>query len=453
MNRRHVLRGLGGAVLALPVLEGLVGRVAGAADKLPPFALFVRQANGVQQATKDGEPERFWPSAAPGPLSPQALAADSDRTLSLLADHAANLSIVRGINFGRIGNACAHSGGGNQVLTAALTSNKACNSTLALGESLDNRIATQLGAPGEEPLTLYAGLKLGYLDEVLSYRGPLQLRGAERSPAQAYANVFALAGLQPAELALLRTRRKSINDLVRDELSGLLARTDLSKADRQRLDLHFTSIRDLENGIAGMLTDEQVIALEAGSTASQLDNDDNIEAIFKLHCDVMVLAIATGARRTATLQIGAGPDETRYWVGGVKQAPFHLISHRGVENAMELHHQIDRIITGYFKYLLDKLAEYSLPTGSLLDHGVTVFCNDLADKFHSYKNVPYILAGTAGGALNTGLYVDAGGVTNNKLLNVIGAAVGCTNAQGGPLDDFGDPGWAPGFVDGLLTQV
>lgn len=448
VSRRHFLRGAGGLLLALPILEGLGAKHAHATDTLPPFALFVRQGNGVQQATSDGEPERFWPSFVPGALSAEALSADTDRALSVLGEHAQSLNIVRGIRFNDPANACKHSGGGNQVLTAARVSTDECNGTLALGESLDNRICAQLGQPGEEPLTLFAGAKTGYLDEVLSYRGPRQLRGAERSPALAYADLFAFSRVAPAELLQLRQRRQSVNDLVRAELRRLLARRDLSSGDRQRLDLHFSSIRELETGIASVFSEAQLADLKAGS--SRLDDDDTIDAVIRLHCDVMVLAVATGARRSATLQLGPGPDETRYSIDGVKQEPFHGLSHRGLPNAMEIHHRIDRKLLGCFKYLLDKLREHPLPNGTLLDQGVAVFCSDVANKFHDYDNVPYVLAGSAGGTLTTGRYVDAGGATNNKLLNTIGAAVGCRNAQDQPLDDFGDPELPRGFIDGML---
>ncbi len=59
---------------------------------------------------------------------------------------------------------------------------------------------------------------------------------------------------------------------------------------------------------------------------------------------------------------------------------------------------------------------------------MAVWLNDNADKLHGYRKVPYILAGGAAGYLKTGQFVDVK-ITNNKLLNTIGAAVGCTNGQ------------------------
>ncbi|HEU5075979.1 MAG TPA: DUF1552 domain-containing protein [Polyangiaceae bacterium] len=450
MNRRRFLRGLGGCLMALPLLEGFRADGARAQGTSFSFAIFMRQGNGVQQATSDGEPERFWPSFAPGPIDSELLALDSGRALSELAPHANSLSIVRGIRFNDPVNACKHSGGGNQVLTAAPASDDDCNSTLALGESLDNRITVQLGTPGDEPLTLFAGRKTGYLDEVLSYRGPGELRPAERDPFAVYQELFALSQLAPDEFSRLQLRRTSVNDLVREDMLSLLARTDLSLEDRARLDLHFTSIRDLENGISALVTDEQVANLQAA--ASHLDDDAFIESVVKLHCDVMTLAVASGAKRAATLQLGAGPDDTGYEIDGVRQPSFHQISHRAdVAGAVDLHHKIDRKLLGLFKYLLDKLTAYQLPAGTLLDHGLAVFVSDVANKFHDYENIPYLVAGSAGGFLKTGLYVDAGGVTNNKILNTIGAAVGCTNADGKPLDDFGDPSLEKGFITDLLA--
>src|SRR5688500_18385055 len=119
--------------MAVPLLEGFRADGARAQGTSFAFAIFMRQGNGVQQATSDGEPERFWPSIAPGQIDSERLAADSGRALSELAPHANKLSIVRGIRFNDPVNACKHSGGGNQVLTAARASDDDCNSTLALG--------------------------------------------------------------------------------------------------------------------------------------------------------------------------------------------------------------------------------------------------------------------------------------------------------------------------------
>jgi hypothetical protein len=459
MQRRHFLRGLGGVVLALPFLETLAPRRAQAdGGGYPAFAVFMRQANGVVQKTD--EPEMFWPSQL-GALTKAGLAAQTDRAVSVLSDYADKLLLVRGVNFAFDGNGCGHSGGGNQCLTAAKVSDTPSgNESLSMGESIDNRIARELQPAGVEPLTLYAGKMTGYINEVLSFRGPKQLRAAERNPFNAYTKLFGASNIDPAALERLKAARSSVNDLVRDEMKALMGRGDLSKADRERLDLHFQSIRDLEVTMSCKLPDMTIAEMEAIQT--KVGSSDSVQAVTKMQMDIIALAFACGVARAATLQIGDGNDSTEYTFNGQKQYSYHWISHRiqgdgdqgaPIENAYLLHHEIDKIHGNLFKYLLDKLSSYSLGTGTLLDSGVAVWTNDLADKYHSYKNIPYVLAGGCNGFLKTGQYIDAGKVNNNKMWNTVGSAVGCR--KNGPdsayMDDFGDPSLAPGLIDAMMA--
>lgn len=457
ITRRRLLRGLFGVTVALPFLPSLSRKAAAGPGDVPPFAIFVRQANGVVQQTND-EPEMFWPRNL-GPITAATMATDSDRAVSELTAYADKLIAVRGVNFAFPGNGCGHSGGGNQCLTAARVSDDPSgNESLAMGESIDNRIARELNAPGVEPLTLYAGKMGGYIDEVLSYRGAKQLRAAERNPYNAYMDLFGLSQLDPEVLKQLANQRHSVNDLVRDQMKDLLSRQDLSKADRDKLDLHFQAIRDLEVTLGCELPPERIAELEAMSPNAGAN--DNIEIVTQMQMDIIALAMACGVTRAATLQIGDGNDSTEYTIDGVRQKSYHKISHRidsdgdtgpPIDGAMDLHHKIDRIHGRQFKYLLDRLAAYDLGSGSLLDFGVAVWTNDLADKYHSYQDIPYIMAGSANGYLRTGVYIDAGGVANNKLLNTIGAAMGCKNESGGPLDNFGDSSLEPGLISQMLA--
>ena len=49
-----------------------------------------------------------------------------------------------------------------------------------------------------------------------------------------------------------------MNDLIRAQMNTLLARKELSKSDKDRLDLHFTSIRDLEISMSAKLPDTEI---------------------------------------------------------------------------------------------------------------------------------------------------------------------------------------------------
>jgi hypothetical protein len=460
INRRRFLTGVGGAALALPFLESVryVSRAGAALPETPVYSFFIRQGNGCQQAGYNNEPERFWPRNL-GQLTTDILAnQNSDRALSILAPHAAALTLVRGTRFGFPGNGCGHSGGLNQVLTAANLTGEGVD-TLATGESVDWFIGQRVNKDGIEPLTLMAGPQSAYLPHGLSYSGPTQLRGARNNPIAVYMSLMGLSE-SPEVLQQIATRRKSVNDLVRGEMQELLQNPDLSATDRTRLDQHFQSIRDLEIGMACVLAPDKVQAMKDIST--QFEANANRVKVADFMLELTALAFACDATRTGTLQIGEGNDQTRYTVDGVLQNTFHRVSHRvdsdGAEgtpipNADLIHHGIDKIFAGIFKRFLDKLAAYPGPSGSTLLHdSVVLWTNDLSNgPPHSYSNIPQVLAGAAGGFLKTGHYIDAGNVTHNRLLNTIINAVGIRRTDGQLYDSFGDAALTRGVIPAMIA--
>ena len=459
VGRRIFLRGAASAVVALPLLEGFLPKRAQAQDAAQPFAIFLRQGNGCQQASGT-EPDRFWPSAL-GTLSTASMKAESGQAVSTLADYAAKLLLVRGVEMKSLVDAgCGHSQGGLLCLTASRADGKNVEKALSEGESIDNRIARELMGAGKEPLTLRAGMRSSYLDDVLSYRSAGNRRVAESNPFNAYKALFGLATSAAAPDPSLR--RKSVNDLVRTEMTALLANSKLSAADRDRLQQHQQAIRDLETGMQCSLPAAMLDPL-SGITTSQAESDAAVVQTVKYQCQVIALAVACGKTRAATLQVGNGNDQTQYTINGTKYERYHFISHRimsdgstgdAIVNADVKHHDIDVLFATMFKGLLDELSARKMASGgTLLDEGVAVWLNDLTTgPPHGLQNVPYVCAGSCNGALKTGVYVDAGNkaknqfVSHNKFLNTIGAAVGCKNAAGGPLDDFGDASLDKGLI-------
>lgn len=467
-SRRRFLRGVGGVALGLPVLEALESeaRTARAAGKTVP-AVYVVNMNGVQQAGFGNEPERFWPKAL-GPLTRAGLAGDSDRAVSELAEHAERLLMIRGVRLPFPGSGCSHSGGGNQVLTAARVSdNPSKNKSLAMGESVDNHIARRLGV---EPLALYAGPKGGYINDHVSFRGPKELRVAENNPWLAYTRLIGMAGAatEPALVQRLASRRASVNDLVRAEMQELLARKDLSASDRKRLDQHFASVRELEVTITRTLAPDE--AMRFKSIDGRHRGNDVRLMVEKMQMDLAVFALAGGYTQIVFLQIGDGTDGMTYTVNGVTLPRFHLVSHRASEDgkvsdgtmpgATQQHHAIDRIVMRQWKHLLDRLAATDTPTGNLLEVGYALWTNHVATGNHNYHNIPYVIAGRAGGFFKTGQYFSASGgtspaatgnVPNNQLLNVLINAHGLRKPDGGLVDNFGDPGLPKGLLRALMA--
>jgi hypothetical protein len=469
ISRRRILRGAGVAV-GIPLLDVFDEGAARAAGPGGDFAVFVVNCNGVQQAhgpifdAPGREPETFWPSAAAGPITQSTLGADlGTRTLGELSAYADRLLIVKGIAhaFGSVG--CAHNGGDGQILTAAHPI-KGMSFDVSDGESIDNRIATEKNPPGREPLALRAGkfpadaTGFEYPGHV-SYRGPRQPRAAEASPLAAYQRMVAMSGSSDPNMeSILAARKISVNDLIRTQMKRLLSRTDLSAADRQRLDQHLTAIRDIEVRITGQLPPDKVAAIRDASTDPL--NPMRHDQVLTLQLDLLAFAISSGYTKAATLKVGDRIDRAIWTVDGTALPEFHMISHRMlsdgahgpvINGAVAMHHKIDVIHAKKVKYLLDQLAAIDTPQGKLLDQGFVAWTNQVAVGSHEYYPIPWVVAGGAKGFLRTGQFLDVGKVTGNKMLNTLLGAAGVRKANGDPIDNFGATGTPGGVISTMIA--
>jgi hypothetical protein len=233
--------------------------------------------------------------------------------------------------------------------------------------------------------------------------------------------------------------------------------TQLSQADKDRLDQHFTAIRDVENGMVAMgescgdsLLD--MSAIDALKSGNAFRKDGNIEEVAKLQIELAALSFACNSTRVATLQVGDGTDGTRYTLDGRTVERFHWISHRiqsdgssgaAIPEALEWHTAIDRIRMNTFKHLCETWSQYQVGNGSLLDNAFAYWTSHVAQgPSHSFRNLPVIVAGKAGGYLKTGQYINAGGVSNARLLNTL------ISATGVPTENFGEGG--TGLIDDMV---
>ena len=469
VSRRFFLAGAGGAALALPMLESFAPRQARAnGEGADSFAIFFRQANGVatEQSTDLGaEPERFFPTQ----LGALTAATVEGRAVGELVDYLDRLLIV--------GNVCmdvhpyddGHAAGALQGLTGRGPSvpGQGGNSE-ADGESLDHRIGAELNPDGRDSLFLYAGRQGGWLGgPCISYRGSANRRAALHDPLLAYQQMMGLDSNQFAELI---ARQNSVNDLVSEQMQSLMSSPQLGSNDKQRLELHFDSIRELENNLTCNLATDQLAMLEGLAPGYDSDIGDEVLAAARAHMHVAALAVACGYTRSVAIQVGVGNDGfTRYrnLDDNTLMENYHYVSHRRashgsdgelIQNADLLHSMVDLQFAQTFRYLLDLLDAYELPGGEqLLDCGVTCWYNDNGNgPGHSVKGPPWIIAGGAGGYLKTGEYLELPGspwetVNHPRLLSTVGTAAGLRDANDGAISDFGDPAHAGGPLPELLA--
>jgi hypothetical protein len=446
INRRAFLRGATGVALGLPFLESLPERSAWAAGHAPVFSLFICAVDGIV-------PQKFFPNAL-GELTSDGLAAAGKAT-SILAPHANNLLFVRGISWPGEHTGDAHAQSLAMALTA-LPSVGSSNTATSTGPSADWVIAAKVQA-GTPPLTLYAGRKAGYINEKLSFSAAGTVTAASNNPYELYQKLVGIVsrdgtpapGAEEAKRLLFESR-KSIHDLVRDDLRALMGNSRMSSADRQRLQQHFDSIRDVEITMDGM-GDEmvrgcawggvEISKLEALKTFVYNDRNGMIEDVARLQMSLVALAFACNYNRTATLQWGDGTDGTIYPVPSNEslQWRFNYICHRAQSDsatgdnptAALAHAEIDVLRMKTLTAGLDHFKARGLE-----DKSFVLWTNAIADcPSDSFKNVPVIVWGDGGGYLKQGAYVDAGNTTNSPLLNaLISAAIQDT---GETMETFG----------------
>lgn len=460
LDRRAFLRGAAGVGVALPFLESLPDRSAWAAGEEPVFALFICAVGGVVG-------EHFFPTAR-GPLTTAGLGA-ADKATSELAAHADKLLFVSGVDWPGV-TSDIHQDGLCMSLTGRLaragTETDNCREplsacTTASGRSVDWEICDRTD-PGSEPLVIYWGNR-GFTSERLSYSSSGQVTRGIVSPYGLYQQLVGLAATDGSTTPeadrtarLLLESRKSVHDLVREELQALLRNPRLGSADRMRLQEHFQAIRDVETGFGGMANEAGAGCSLEGIDVDRLDalkdftySSSRTEEMIKLHLSLVSLAFACNYRRVATIQWGDAYDSTVYNVASNARGwKFSFISHRAESDsstgndqvAAQAHAEIDTLRMQTLATGLDQLKARGLS-----DKSVVLWTNHLADgPTHSIRNVPHIIWGNPRGYLKQGAYVDVGGEKNNKLLNTLLSAV-----TGGPVENFGEG--EGGQLDQLLA--
>jgi hypothetical protein len=309
--------------------------------------------------------------------------------------------------------------------------------------SVDQEVANRIGGDSRFP-SLEFGVRIEGQEplRVISYRGANQPNIAVDDPLQMYNRIFADVDLSDAERGQRLAEQKSVLDFLKDDIGRLQRR--VTAEDRSRLEAHLGGIRNIEQRL-----NSAQVACEAPMMPMGLDSRamENYPVVGKLQMDLMLLAQRCEMTRVSTF-MWANADSWQYypWIGVNEE--HHELSHAGDEDAAAR----EKLITinawhaEQLKYLLDGLAMSEEPDGtSLLDNTLVLWGNELgAGNSHSYTNIPWLLAGGAGGALRMGRYLQFEDRPHNDLL------VSVCNAMGLPdITTFGIPGVCTGPLPNL----
>lgn len=450
MKRRDFLLGAGGAFIGLPFLESLAPRSANGADAVPPsFAIFIRHPHGVVNS-------HWWPSKL-GNLSKDVM--PDDFACSKMLEHMSRTVYLKNLKMGFPNRNCHHNIHALQLFTGSEPrySTKQ-GDALASSESMEWTIAKQFH-PTVDPLVLFAGNRKSFLNDTTSFREDGSKVVGENDPLKVYNRIFGMASNTDTTDLL----RLSVNDYVREQIKAMQKNTRLSASDKERLDLHFTTIRDVEKKIARTLPKDKLDRLNqlAGNKDALTDaNNNKLDEVIRLQMDIIALAIAAGYVRGVNYQLLSGIDDTRFTLDGKQLPPSHGSSHRegglGYDGDIGTLKRLDKLWQESIAYLATALSQDKINGKPLIDYGVIMAATEIADgQSHGENNVPHMLVGSCNGALKTGHYSDFGEITNKTLLATIGNALGLKNK--GSMDAMNEFGASnhpkKGRIDQLLAKI
>lgn len=431
ISRRAVLRGLGGLAVGLPLLQILPGR-AQAAAPYPKRLIVFFNPNGTLK-------ERWSPTGTETDFTLPEILAPLER-------HKPNVVITDGIDMAvsEQGPGGPHNRGmaslltGQIILSGPFADGDGRMAGWAGGISIDQYVAQQVGGQ-----TRFSTLELGVRAMEneprarISYLGANQPVPPENSPANVWQRLFGSMGDDPEVLRKLLVQRRSVLDVVRGDFDRLNRK--LAAEDRHKLAQHFDAVRDLERrlGLAapqGSSTASCVPPPVPGVTDPGAEDDFEINA--GLQMDLLVMALACDLTRVVSLEFSSALNALRFTFMGMREQDGHSLSHVG-DGSTDLQDQWARMCTWYteqFATLLDKLAAIPEGDGTLLDNTLVLWCNELGrGNTHSHEDMPFILAGGAGGALRTGRHLVYDHEPHNNLLLAVAQMMGCNT------ETFGHP--------------
>jgi Protein of unknown function (DUF1552) len=413
LTRRHFLRGLG-ACLALPAFESLqplraLASTGSAANKLATTATGAPLRTAFIFFPNGAIPSEWWPEEKDKlVLSP---------TLEPLEQSQKLIQVLGGLD-----HSCANPGAdgagdharGNGVFLTGVRLKKSATDIRA-GISIDQVLAGKIGH-----LTRFPSLELS-CDHArrssacdsnyscayqynLSWSAPTTPVAAESNPRLVFERLFG-AGKHGERAAITRRRQadqQSVLDFVLDDARRMQRQLDAH--DKDKLDQYLTGVRAIETRIQkaeqfGSIPDPDIDA----PPGIPSDHAEHIQLMY----DMLVLAFQTDSTRIASFLLAHDGDNRSYSEIGIPEGHHDLSHHQNKPEQIKKVAEIDKWYSKQFAKFLQKMQETKdIDGNSLLHNSMIVYGGGNADgNRHTHTNLPIILAGSGGGTLTPGRFV------------------------------------------------
>jgi hypothetical protein len=371
------------------------------------------------------------------------------RILTPLAPYKDRILILDGIELksGRSGPGDDHMRGMGHMLTGVELSTGTTQGGGGMpagfggGISIDQLIAAEVGKTSRfKSLEFGAYVRDSDIWSRMIYAGKDQPLPPMEDPEKAYSRIFSTSTLDAAALARLTKRRKSVLDHAIGTLGQLANK--MPAEDRVRVEAHADAVRQIEKQIVSQASACSIPKVGPLNT-SQIAN---YEPTGRLMIDMLVASMACDQTRVASMQFSRSVSQMSFPSIGISDQ-HHDLSHLGDGDgdAKEKLTKINTYYANQFAYLLEKLNAVKEGDGTLLDHSLVIWLNELAKgNEHSHSPMPVVIAGKCSGSVRTGRYVTfPNSAPHNNLLTSL------ANAMGVPIKLFGDPKFGTGSLSEL----
>jgi len=497
VSRRNFLRGAGGAVLAIPFLESLASKEALAAPapkRLVVMKSFSTQlieewyptfsGNGYQLHDDvyggnkaDGTTLLNAPlGGGPYTQAPLADLVGQDGGLSTILGPALTpfldkLTLIRGLDFLPAIN---HNYGGILGNYSSCTPATPCDAdSLPDVQTIDQILAYSSKFYASTPWARHLHVSQG-VENSISYSamgmpgGPIQQLKARTNPLDAYNDMFAGVSQPENPMAGMGNERdKLLVDRVYEDYVRLRDHKRLSSADKQLVEQYINLVSELQ----AKLTANQVLSCTIPAEPESLENNTatdptDIQTKWDLFIDIVVAALMCDQTRIVTIgahkALGPGPDPNdttlvgHYHSEDASGGTWHGLAHDyGNANSRRMLAGINAwLASELFAKLIERMDVPEADGNTLLDNSLVYWGNEMGFNHIAYS-VPCLLAGSAGGFIETGRYLDyidwdgksyfgqengnvIKGIPHNRLLVTIMQAMGLSP------DDYemnGEPGY------------
>ena len=439
-TRRSVLRGLG-VSMALPWFESLACRdssgtgtvrASSRSNTSPQRMAFIFVPNGIHLS--DWTPKNV------------GYGYDLPKILQPLAPVQDELMVLSGLTHdkGRANGDGAgdHARSASVFLTGAQP-RKTAGQNIRSGVSVD-----QIAAQTAGHATRFASLELGCeagrsagncdsgyscaYSSNIAWSSASTPVGKETNPRSVFERLFSETnGSARDRTAEQRERLKmSVLDFISED--ARLLQKSMATQDKRKLDEFLNGVREVEQRIErSSEEDEQDVDFDYPRPPNTpRDYGEHL----RLMCDMMVLAFQTDRTRIASCMFADAGSNRSYRNINVSDGHHGLSHHRDDPAKLEKISRINQFHVAQLAYFLKKLKETPDGTSNLLDNSMICYGSAISDgNRHNNENLPILLAGKAGGQIDSGRHVQVASET--PMCNLF---MSMLDRFGTPVDFVGD---------------